>query len=355
MIAINWFEVLLPSTVFEIPAERLEEASFKITEQSLEKLKSEGVPDDVVEKLESIKNQESTAEEEFIGVLKTTVGEEQTVRFKSLILKHALEDVPKRKKSIEHRTVLRSTDETRILYHITASPPDGIDMEEVNLEDDPSIAKYIIEHGFAVQLREAGFEVWLKHVGGVGYHSVDNSARPTIYRSMEGIKFRCFYGFNRGEPLRWGLILSYATRQYFNISLRDTHLRQLALGNRVVPLNVVGDETTDKDSSDIGQWSAILESVQKGEAILIDRDGNRHTVSLNEWTLPCRLDNLLGYIRSVEGPNSASEVAIKLQQEALTLTSERRMNTALARDQLEKLRTLMAETDLFALGAFHLS
>jgi hypothetical protein len=283
MIAINWFEVLLPSTVFEIPAERLEDT----------------VP------------------------------------------------VPKRKKSIEYRTVLRSTDAIRILYHVTASPPDGTEMEEVNFADDPSIAKYVIEHGFAAQLQEASFEVWLRHVGGVGYRSVDSSARPHIYRSMEGIKFRCFYGFDRGEPPRWGLILSYATRQYFNLSLTDTRLRQLALGKQVVPLYVDCDETADEDSSDIGQRSGILESVRRQEAVLIDRDGNKHTVSLDKWTLPCRLDNLLGYIRSVEGPNSASEVATKLQQEKLTLTSERRMNTTLARDQLEKLRALMDENDLF--------
>jgi predicted CXXCH cytochrome family protein len=54
-------------------------ASFKITEQSLENLKSEGVPDNILKKLENIKNQEVT-------------GEEQTVKFKSLILKHAKEE-----------------------------------------------------------------------------------------------------------------------------------------------------------------------------------------------------------------------------------------------------------------------
>ena len=66
-------------------------ASFKITEQSLENLKSENVPDDVLEKSQSLKNQEFTGEEQFLDVLKRTVGDEQTVRFKSLILKHASE------------------------------------------------------------------------------------------------------------------------------------------------------------------------------------------------------------------------------------------------------------------------
>lgn len=61
---------------------------FKITERTFENLKSEGFPDDVLEKLESIKNQEPIGEEEFVGILKTTIGDEQTEKFKSLILEH---------------------------------------------------------------------------------------------------------------------------------------------------------------------------------------------------------------------------------------------------------------------------
>lgn len=274
MIAINWFEVLLPSMVFGISVERLEDPAHP----------------------------------------------------------------PRREKSIEHRTVLRSAD--AILYHITTSPPDGTEVVEIDFREHPSIAKYIIEHGFAAQLQKADFEVSLRHVGGVGYRSVDSSARPTIYRSMEGMRFRCFYGFDREGPIRWGLILSYVTSQRFIISVRDTRLRELAVGKQVVPLS--------GGSSDIGRRSGILKSVQNGQAVLIDQEGNEDTVSLDDWTLPCRRDNLLNYIKLVEDARSVSDVATKLQQEALTLTSEGRMNTALARDQLKKLQALMAENDLLA-------
>ena len=67
----------------------LPEESFKITEQSLENLKLESVPDDVLEKLQSLKNQEFIGEEKFLGILKETIGDEQTVSFKSLVLKQA--------------------------------------------------------------------------------------------------------------------------------------------------------------------------------------------------------------------------------------------------------------------------
>ncbi len=67
-------------------------ASLKITEQSLENLKSEGVLDDVLEKLQSLKNQEFIGEKDFLVKLEETIGAEQTVRFKSSILKHALKE-----------------------------------------------------------------------------------------------------------------------------------------------------------------------------------------------------------------------------------------------------------------------
>jgi hypothetical protein len=141
------------------------------------------------------------------------------------------------------------------------------------------------------------------------------------------------------------------TRQYFNISLQDKYLKDLALGRRVVSLSIDDDKDSDNDSYDSDQRSGILDSIQNEKGILVDRDGERWSVSLDTYTLPCSQTNLLGYIRGVEGPKSASEVSTKLQQDALVLTAEGRMNTALARDQLQKLQVLMTENNLLT---FHL-
>ncbi|MCI0553936.1 MAG: hypothetical protein L0287_23560 [Anaerolineae bacterium] len=54
-------------------------ASFKITEQSLTSLKTEGVPDNVLEKLQGMKNQEVKGEKQFLALLKQTIGDERTV------------------------------------------------------------------------------------------------------------------------------------------------------------------------------------------------------------------------------------------------------------------------------------
>lgn len=61
---------------------------FKISGQSLENLRSENVPYHVLNKLEEIKGQKVWGEAQFLTRLKDTIGEERTVQYKSLILKH---------------------------------------------------------------------------------------------------------------------------------------------------------------------------------------------------------------------------------------------------------------------------
>ena len=61
-----------------------------ITEQSIEGLKAEGIPDDVLEKLEKIKNQEMRGEHQFVQVLKTTLGDALAMVYKSMIWKHTV-------------------------------------------------------------------------------------------------------------------------------------------------------------------------------------------------------------------------------------------------------------------------
>lgn len=66
-------------------------ANFRLTEQSLENLKSEGLPDNVINKLEAIKNQAFTDKKKFLETLTSKIGDEQTVRYKSLILEHVIQ------------------------------------------------------------------------------------------------------------------------------------------------------------------------------------------------------------------------------------------------------------------------
>jgi hypothetical protein len=62
---------------------------FKLTEQSLEKLKSEEVPDDVIGKLKTIIIQRFTDKKKFLKALESAIGDKQTFdKYKAPILKH---------------------------------------------------------------------------------------------------------------------------------------------------------------------------------------------------------------------------------------------------------------------------
>jgi len=65
-------------------------ANFKIDEQCLNNLKSEGVPEYIIKNLNEIKNNTVIkGEERFLDILKTMLGYEQTDKYKTIILKYA--------------------------------------------------------------------------------------------------------------------------------------------------------------------------------------------------------------------------------------------------------------------------
>ena len=63
--------------------------SFKITKQSLDNLTAEGLSGEVLKAMKSLENMEFIDEDKFLTQLKARLGEEQTKRYESLILKHA--------------------------------------------------------------------------------------------------------------------------------------------------------------------------------------------------------------------------------------------------------------------------
>ena len=87
LIRINLSDTAIPLAMDKTFEEQF--GIFKLTEQSLIDLKSDGLPDDVTEKLEDIKNQKFTGVEEFLKILNSTIGGGLTNKHKLLILKHA--------------------------------------------------------------------------------------------------------------------------------------------------------------------------------------------------------------------------------------------------------------------------
>jgi hypothetical protein len=77
------------------------EASFKLTEQSLDNLRQEGLPNEIVEKLEALKDQKFHTEDEFLEAVRQEIGNDQTGRYKAQILQQAADDIAEMKRTIE--------------------------------------------------------------------------------------------------------------------------------------------------------------------------------------------------------------------------------------------------------------
>jgi hypothetical protein len=77
------------------------EASFTLTEQSLDNLREEGLPNKILEKLEALKDQEFNTEDEFLEAVRKVIGNDQTVSYKQQILQHAADDIAEIKRISE--------------------------------------------------------------------------------------------------------------------------------------------------------------------------------------------------------------------------------------------------------------
>jgi len=76
---------------------RLEEAKdpegiFKITEETLSKLKDEKLPESLIKQLETLKDKDYKGDKEMIAALNDTVGKEPAERYKGVILNHSGEE-----------------------------------------------------------------------------------------------------------------------------------------------------------------------------------------------------------------------------------------------------------------------
>lgn len=69
------------------------EGSFTLTEQSLDNLRQEGLPNEILEKLKALKDQKFDTENKFLEAVKQKIGNDQTVRYKAQILKHAGDEI----------------------------------------------------------------------------------------------------------------------------------------------------------------------------------------------------------------------------------------------------------------------
>jgi hypothetical protein len=245
-----------------------------------------------------------------------------------------------------YRTVVRRDGDGCRLFHLTAEslPKLNLAVETIRTAAEPNVVKHVLEQGFASKLEAQGFRVRLAHVGGSSFRDTSKSLYPTVYQTVEGLRFRCFF-FDSGSEAtpRFGLVLSVTTGVRFIVSLDDPVLRRLAFGTRVVPKDLVEDNEVHHDGR---HESLIFQGVDESLAILVDATGAPRRESLTKWTLPGRRDLLRSYILKTQGDQAANRTIVSIQQDDLTLTPERRMNVRLAFDQLKRLQGLLRSAEL---------
>ena len=123
--------------------------------------------------------------------------------------------------------------------------------------------------------------------------------------------------------------------------LKDPRLRALALGKSVVRVS----DSHDSEKYD-HRRSGILQSTNGSVATVDLGNGDPLEAPVGEWTLPCRRELLHEYVMQTQGQKAAAELTRRLQQAAFCLTESGRMNTALARSQVEAVQELLHHYDL---------
>ena len=239
-----------------------------------------------------------------------------------------------------HRVVQRRGDTSVRLLHLTDVPPDCTKVESIKASEDPDFVKIAVEEGFARLLAGRGFSVYKRHVGGTAYRATEESLWPEIYSFWRGLSFRAFY-LKESTRVRWGIILNYATSQRFMLTLADVKLQSFALGKRVLRV----DNSSEVDEEEQGR-SGILLSVKDGIATVDFGIGNPIESQCSDWTIPCRRDLLYEYVNLLKGQKAGAELTRKLQQAVFCLTDNGRMNTALARSQVEAIQQLLHRHNL---------
>lgn len=245
-------------------------------------------------------------------------------------------------KKLGHRTIWRQGH----LYHVVGHRLDNsrADVKIVSLKNHPTIASYAIEDGFANKMAKNKFDVRLSHVGGTAVKEVNlPSEFQDIYTSLDGLAFRCFFGFG-DSPDRWGLILRYITRHRFRLTLEDSNMRRIARGKRIVQ-----HASLERASFRSGQlpYSGYLSDIHNGlTGTLIAEDGTSISIDLRGWTLPCNPENLNSYIRLTRGAEKVGRIAVQLQKEALALKPNGRINDNYAKDQLSTVQKILHDYDL---------
>lgn len=226
-------------------------------------------------------------------------------------------DVPEKISKPNHRTVLRRQSEGVKRHHITFAHVNTADSETFEAVEDADLTKQILELGFTSKLAEAGFYTTPQRVGGVGTIETEGSLLPEIYRTSEGLRYRAFFFVDENAiPQRWGMVLNFITRQQFVLTLADENFQRSAVGKHVVPA-LSSVEENRPEAGLLGKQTfvgsqnshAVLEN-PVGEQHTVPL--HEWTLPASKWILRNVVDDLFGSTKANEVSLRLNQDALSL-------------------------------------------
>lgn len=247
------------------------------------------------------------------------------------------------KPRFNYRVVQRTEGHESRLLHVTDTPALELEIERVNGQDDPHFVKILIEEALANRLISKKFSVRRKHVESSAYMETKESIFEEIYTFYRGLSFRSFY-ISTQQMTRWGIVLNYLTSHRFKQSLASSDLSTFAIGKRVVRIERSNDDLSVHGHKQ--KSMGILKSVNGGKALIDIGENTDLEADVEDWTLMCRREVLVDYIHQKKGSKASTELTRKLQQASFSLTESGRMNTRLSRNQIEAIQLLIKDHEL---------
>ncbi len=155
-------------------------ARFKLTEESLEDLEDEDLPENILKGLEPLKNQEIEGEETFLSEVKKHVGEEQALLYKSLLVEYAeILNTKKLLNEIVETADLALEDVQRFMEPLTDWKAENVDMNTMLSEVVAKVGK---------DLGEKQEMKVLKSPIDITYRPLSES-EPVVYAAKEQLKY----------------------------------------------------------------------------------------------------------------------------------------------------------------------
>jgi hypothetical protein len=166
-------------------------ARFRLTAKSIEDLGSAGVPDNILDKLAGLKDQEIVGEADYFDQLRALLGDADANAFRSIILRHAQLDT------------YRTDDSGQWMLVFPDAQPTGTITVRFDLPDDVTedVANVCVIRGHVTSLNQTALRGWVLNEAGVGIQGATIRVDSFPGESTTAEDGSWFYYFGLNQPV----------------------------------------------------------------------------------------------------------------------------------------------------------